>query len=94
MRGGRPDRPRRPRHGPSVGRLGIFRDGQRDFSTLYFNAGLRGKDWRFVVFVKNATNDTTPSNGLRYFDAATFRRTAVDFLPRRRQTGVTLSYDF
>jgi hypothetical protein len=55
---------------------------------------VRAKDWRVTLFVKNATNDDTSLNGFRYLDPATFRRTAVDFLPKLRQYGVTLAYDF
>jgi len=64
------------------------------FTRLNVNAGVRGKDWRLVGFVRNATNDDTPGNAFRYFNAATFRRTAVDFPVRQRQFGVTGSYEF
>lgn len=64
------------------------------FTRINLNAGVRGKDWRVVAFVRNATNDDTPVNAFRYFDANTFRRTAVDFPARLRQVGVTASYDF
>ena len=55
---------------------------------------MRGKDWRLVAFVRNATNDKTPGNAFRYFDAGTFLRTAADFPTRLRQYGLTGSYDF
>jgi iron complex outermembrane recepter protein len=58
------------------------------------SAGIKSKDWRATVFVKNAANDDTSLNGFRYLDPATFRRTAVDFLPRLRQFGATVAYDF
>ncbi len=64
------------------------------FTRVNLNAGVRGKDWRVVLFVRNATNDDTPANAFRYFDANNFRRTAVDFPTRLRQVGVTASYDF
>lgn len=64
------------------------------FTRINLNAGVRGKDWRVVAFVRNATNDETPLNTFRYVNAATFRRTAVDFPARLRQIGVTASYDF
>jgi hypothetical protein len=64
------------------------------FTRVNLNAGVRGKDWRVVAFVRNATNDDTPANAFRYFDATNFRRTAVDFPTRLRQVGVTASYDF
>lgn len=64
------------------------------FTRINLNAGVRGKDWRLVAFVRNATNDTTPGNAFRYLDAGTFLRTAADFPVRMRQFGVTASYDF
>ncbi|MBK7061066.1 MAG: TonB-dependent receptor [Rubrivivax sp.] len=64
------------------------------FTRINVNAGVRGKDWRVVAFVRNATDDATPGNAFRYFNAGTFRRTAVDFPVRMRQFGVTASYDF
>ncbi len=64
------------------------------FTRVNLNAGVRGKDWRVVAFARNATNDKTPGNAFRYLDAGTFRRTAADFPTRRRQFGVTGSYDF
>ncbi len=64
------------------------------FTHVNANVGVRSRDWRLTFFVKNATNDSTSLNGFRYLDPATFRRTAVDFLPRLRQYGITLAYDF
>ena len=64
------------------------------FTHVNLSAGVRSNDWRITVFAKNATNDDTSLNGFRYLDPATFRRTAVDFLPKLRQVGVTMAYDF
>lgn len=64
------------------------------FTHVNLSAGVRTNDWRITVFAKNATNDDTSLNGFRYLDPATFRRTAVDFLPKLRQVGVTMAYDF
>ena len=64
------------------------------FTHVNANIGIRNQDWRVTLFVKNLTNDDTSLNGFRYLDPATFRRTAVDFLPRLRQVGVTLTYNF
>jgi len=64
------------------------------FTRINVTAGVRSKEWRLTAFVKNAANDNTSLNGFRYFDPVTFRRTAVDFLPRLRQYGLTLAYDF
>lgn len=64
------------------------------FTHVNLTAGLRGKGWRVSAWVKNATNDDTSLNGFRYLDPQTFRRTAVDFLPRLRQMGVTANLDF
>ena len=64
------------------------------FTHVNANVGVRGRDWRLTLFVKNASNDDTSLNGFRYLDPATFRRTAVDFLPRLRRYGVTLAYNF
>ncbi len=64
------------------------------FTRVNLSAGIRGTDWRLTAFVRNATDDNTPMNAFRYIDASTFRRTAADFLPRLRQFGVTLGYDF
>ncbi|MBZ4209497.1 MAG: TonB-dependent receptor [Rhodoferax sp.] len=64
------------------------------FTHVNATIGLRGKGWRSALWVKNASNDPTSLNGFRYLDPATFRRTAVDFLPRLRQVGITTSYDF
>ena len=63
---------------------------------LHVNAsiGVRGKGWRATAFVKNLTDDNTSLNGFRYLDPNTFRRTAVDFLPRLRQFGGTVGFDF
>jgi iron complex outermembrane recepter protein len=64
------------------------------FTRINLSTGLSGKDWRVKLWVKNAANDDTSLNGFRYLDPATFRRSAVDFLPRLRQTGVTAAIDF
>jgi iron complex outermembrane receptor protein len=64
------------------------------FTRVNLNAGVRGKDWRLVGFVRNANNDLTAGNAFSYLDANTFRRTVVDFPVRMRQFGVTGSYDF
>ncbi|MBK7281912.1 TonB-dependent receptor domain-containing protein [Candidatus Aalborgicola defluviihabitans] len=64
------------------------------FTRVNLNAGVRGKNWRVVAFVRNATDDLTAGNAFPYVDANTFRRTAVDFPVRMRQFGVTGSYDF
>lgn len=64
------------------------------FTRINLSAGLRGKGWRGSVWVKNAADNDASLNGFRYVDAATFRRTATDFLSRLRQAGVTASYDF
>ena len=64
------------------------------FTRVNASAGVRGKDWRATLWVKNANNDDTSLNGFRYQDPNTFRRTAVDFLPRLRQFGVTGTYEF
>jgi iron complex outermembrane recepter protein len=64
------------------------------FTRVNVSAGVRGASWRVTTFVKNAADDDTSLNGFRYLDPSTFRRTAVDFLPRQRQAGVTLAYDF
>ena len=63
------------------------------FTRVNANLGVRGGAWRVTAFVKNAGNDDTSLNGFRYLDPATFRRTAVDFLPRLRQYGLTVAYD-
>ncbi len=62
------------------------------YTRINASAGLRSGGWSLTAFVKNGGNDNTSLNGFRYLDAATFRRTAVDFLPRLRQYGLTLSY--
>jgi outer membrane receptor protein involved in Fe transport len=64
------------------------------YTRLNLSAGLRGKGWSARLWIKNATNDDTSLNGFRYLDPVTFRRTAVDFLPRLRQVGVTGTYEF
>lgn len=64
------------------------------FTHVNLSGGVRSKDWRVSLWVKNATNDASSLNGFRYLDPNTFRRTAVDFLPRLRQVGLTASYDF
>ncbi|MCA1857379.1 TonB-dependent receptor [Massilia oculi] len=65
-----------------------------DFTRVNASLGLQARDWRLTAFVKNATNDDTSLNGFRYLDPATFRRMAVDFLPRLRQYGISASYSF
>ena len=64
------------------------------FTRVNFNMGVKGKNWRVTGWVKNASNDDTSTNGFRYVDPTTFRRSAVDFLPRLRQIGVTGGLDF
>lgn len=64
------------------------------FTHVNGSMGVQSRDWRVTAFVKNATNDDTSLNGFRYLDPTTFRRTAVDFLPRLRQYGVTVTYSF
>jgi len=64
------------------------------FTHVNLSAGLRGQGWRGSLWVKNATNDDNALDGFSYLDGATFRNTAADFLPRRRQIGATVSYDF
>lgn len=64
------------------------------FTRINASLGLRGQGWRITGWVKNAANDDTSLNGFRYLDPSTFRRTAVDFLPRLRQYGLTATYDF
>ncbi len=58
------------------------------------SVGVYGKTWRATAFVKNLTNDKSSLNGFRYLDPNTFRRTAVDFLPRLRQFGLTVSVNY
>lgn len=64
------------------------------YTRINLSAGLRAKQWRVSLWVKNSANDNTSLNGFRYLDPVTFRRTAVDFLPRLRQTGLTAQYNF
>jgi outer membrane receptor protein involved in Fe transport len=64
------------------------------YTRINLAAGVRTKSTKLTFWVKNATNDNTSLNGFRYLDPVTFRRTAVDFLPRLRQAGLTLSRDF
>ena len=64
------------------------------YTRINLAAGLKGKDWRVSLWVKNAANDDTSINGFRYVDPSTFRRSAVDFLPRLRQVGLTAGLDF
>ena len=64
------------------------------FARVNASVGFGGKNWRGIVFVKNLTNDRTSLNGFRYLDPVTFRRTAVDFLPRLRQFGATISFTY
>ena len=64
------------------------------FTRVNFNLGVKGKNWRVTGWVKNAGNDDTSTNGFRYVDPTTFRRSAVDFLPRLRQIGLTGGLDF
>ena len=64
------------------------------FTRINGSIGLKNKDWRVNLWVKNAANDGTSLNGFRYLDPVTFRRSAVDFLPKLRQYGLTAQYDF
>ncbi len=64
------------------------------YTHINASIGLKGKGWSGILFVKNATDDTTSLNGFRYVNSVNFRRSAVDFLPRLRQFGGTLSFDF
>lgn len=58
------------------------------------SASLTNDNWRATLWVKNLFNAEEAVNGFRYLDPITFRRTAVDWLPRLRQAGVTVSYSF
>lgn len=64
------------------------------FVHVNLSLGVAGAGWRLTGFVKNLGDDATSLNGFRYLDPATFRRTAVDFLPRREQFGVRLDWNF
>ncbi len=64
------------------------------FTHVNASVGIYGKSWRATAFVKNLTDDGTSLNGFRYLDPNTFRRTAVDFLPRLRQFGGTVALNF
>ncbi len=64
------------------------------FTRVNASIGVRGKQWRATAFVKNLTDNATSLNGFRYLDPNTFRRTAVDFLPRLRQFGGTVALTF
>ncbi len=64
------------------------------YTRVNLAAGVRTTTWKLSAWIKNATNDDTSLNGFRYLDPVTFRRSAVDFLPRLRQIGVTGSLDF
>jgi len=64
------------------------------FTRVNASLGLRHGSLKGTFWVKNAGNDNTSLNGFRYLDPNTFRRTAVDFLPRLRQYGVTVAYEF
>lgn len=64
------------------------------FTHVNLSGGVRGKNWRATLWLKNASNDDTSLNGFRYLDPSTYRRSAVDFLPRLRQFGATVNYDF
>jgi outer membrane receptor protein involved in Fe transport len=89
----------------AFGRVDVVHQGRRyaeiqnmiwadPFTKVNVSTGVRGKDWRVTLWVKNATNETASNNGFRYLDPVTFRRSAVDFLPRLRQYGLTANYDF
>ncbi|MBK6598120.1 MAG: TonB-dependent receptor [Proteobacteria bacterium] len=58
------------------------------------SASLSNDNWRGSIWVKNLLNAEESVNAFRYLDPVTFRRTAVDWLPRLRQAGVTVSYSF
>ncbi len=64
------------------------------FTRINVSGGIAGKGWKATAFMKNVGNSATSLNGFRYLDPATFRRTAVDFLPRLRQFGGKLSFEF
>ena len=50
--------------------------------------------WQVTAWVRNLTNAKEAVNGFRYLDPVTFRRTAVDWLPRLRQVGMTATLSF
>jgi iron complex outermembrane recepter protein len=56
--------------------------------------GVQNDRFKATVWVKNLFDNNNSLNGFRYLDPGTFRRTAVDFLPRLRQAGATFSYNF
>ncbi|HPF28112.1 MAG TPA: TonB-dependent receptor [Steroidobacteraceae bacterium] len=58
------------------------------------SASLSNDNWKASFWVKNLFNAEESVNGFRYLDPVTFRRTAVDWLPRLRQAGITVSYSF
>jgi iron complex outermembrane recepter protein len=58
------------------------------------NTGLDGGRWKATLWVKNLFNSDEAANAFRYLDPLTFRRSAVDWLPRLRQIGGTVTFDF
>lgn len=56
--------------------------------------GLVADSWKVSLWARNLFNADEPVNAFRYLDPVTFRRTAVDWLPRLRQVGVTASFSF
>jgi iron complex outermembrane receptor protein len=64
------------------------------YTRINASVGFKSRHWTATLWVKNAADDDTSLNGFRYLDPATFRRSAVDFLPRLRQVGVTANVNF
>ncbi|MGL4541061.1 MAG: TonB-dependent receptor [Polymorphobacter sp.] len=64
------------------------------YTHVNVSVGLAGANWRGSVWMKNLTDNNSSLNGFRYLDPSTFRRTAVDFLPRLKQWGFTMQYNF
>jgi iron complex outermembrane recepter protein len=56
--------------------------------------GVQNDRFKATLWVKNLFENNNSLNGFRYLDPNTFRRTAVDFLPRLRQAGATFNYNF
>ncbi len=63
-------------------------------TVINLSAGIRSDRWKAMLWVKNLTNSDEAVNAFRFVDPVTFRRSAVDYLPRLRQVGGTLTYSF
>jgi len=62
---------------------------------LNARVGVQNENWNITLWGRNLTDDDTATSGIRYIDPATFfPAVPVSFMPKLKQVGVTVNYQF